>query len=121
MEATTMTKTIISLAIAGALFSAGAQAGSGPDGLNKYVDSYAGPDPFRREAGAARDEARRGELARGENAADFDRNKFARCESHSGEDRELCIRRMSGEGTVSGSVQGGGVYRELRVTVPAER
>jgi hypothetical protein len=116
-----MTKTMAVLAIAGAMFSLGAQAGSGPDGLNKYVDSYAGPDPFRREAGAARDEARRGELARGENAADFERNKFARCEKHSGEDRDLCMRRMSGEGTVSGSVQGGGVYRELRVTVPAQQ
>jgi hypothetical protein len=115
-----MTRTMAVLAIAGAMFCAGAQAGSGPDGLNKYVDTNAGPDPFRREAGAARDEARRGELARGENAAQFEQNKFARCEKHSGEDRELCMRRMSGEGTVSGSVQGGGIYRELRVIVPAE-
>jgi hypothetical protein len=115
-----MNKTIAVLAIAGAVFSLGAQAGSGPDGLNKYVDSNAGPDPFRREAGAARDEARRGELARGENAAQFEQNKFARCDKHAGEDRELCLRRMSGEGTVSGSVQGGGIYRELRVIVPAQ-
>ena len=116
-----MTKTTIALAMAGILLSFGAQAGSGPDGLNKHVDSNAGPDPFRREAGAARDEARRGELARGENAAEFERNKFARCEKHMGEDRELCMRRMSGEGTVSGSVQGGGIYRELRVIVPAQQ
>jgi hypothetical protein len=120
MEAKTMTKTILTLAMAGVALSFGAQAGSGPQGLNKYVDSNAGPDPFRREAGAARDEARRGELARGENPAQFDQNKYARCEAHQGLDRELCIRRMNGEGTVSGSVQGGGVYRELRVTVPAE-
>jgi hypothetical protein len=120
MEAMTMNKTILTLAIAGALLCTGAQAGSGPDGLNKYVDSNAGPDPFRREAGAARVEARRGELARGENAAQFEQNKYARCDKHSGEDRELCIRRMNGEGTVSGSVQGGGIYRELRVTVPAQ-
>jgi hypothetical protein len=117
----TMTKTTIALAMAGILLSFGAQAGSGPDGLHKDVDSYRGADPFRREAGAARDEARRGELARGENASQFEQNKFARCEKHSGEDRELCMRRMSGEGTVSGSVQGGGIYRELRVIVPADR
>jgi hypothetical protein len=115
-----MNKTIAVLAIAGAMFSLGAQAGSGPDGLHKDVDSYRGADPFRREAGAARDEARRGELARGENPSQFEQNKFARCDKHAGEDRELCLRRMSGEGTVSGSVQGGGIYRELRVIVPAE-
>jgi hypothetical protein len=114
-----MTKTTLALALAGALVSGYAQAGSGPDGLNKYVDSYQGPDPFRREAGAARDEARRGELARGENPSEFEKNKFARCDKHSGEDRDLCIRRMNGEGTVTGSVQGGGIYRELRVIVPA--
>ena len=116
-----MTKTTIALAITGALLSAGVHAGSGPDGLNKYVDSYAGPDPARREAGAARDEARRGELARGENAAQFEQNKFARCEKLPGEERDYCIRRMNGEGTVSGSVEGGGLYRELRVTVPADQ
>ena len=115
-----MTKTIAVLAITGAMFSMSAQAGSGPDGLHKDVDSYRGADPFRREAGAARDEARRGELARGENPSQFEQNKFARCDKHAGEDRELCLRRMSGEGTVSGSVQGGGIYRELRVIVPAQ-
>jgi hypothetical protein len=114
-----MTKTIFALAISGALLSTGALAGSGPDGLNKYVDSNAGPDPFRREAGAARDEARRGVLARGENPAQFEQNKYARCDHHQGLDRELCIRRMNGEGTVSGSVEGGGLYRELRVILPA--
>ena len=115
-----MTKTIAMLAIAGAFFSTGAIAGSGPDGLHKYVDSYEGADPFRREAGAARDESRRGILGGGENPADFEQNKFSRCDKHAGEDRDLCIRRMNGEGTVTGSVQGGGIYRELRVTVPAQ-
>ena len=45
-----------------------------------------------------------------------DANKFARCDYHKDpNDREYCIRRMKGEGTVSGSVEGGGVMRELRV------
>jgi hypothetical protein len=115
-----MTKTIFAIALSSALLSTGALAGSGPDGLHKDVDSYRGADPFKREAGAARDEAKRGVLARGENPAAFEQNKYARCDNHQGLDRELCIRRMNGEGTVTGSVQGGGVYRELRVTVPAE-
>jgi hypothetical protein len=72
----------------------------------------------RREAYAARDEARRGTLDEG---ADFERNKFARCEAHKDlAERDYCLRRMRGEGTVSGSVQGGGILRELKVIVPAE-
>jgi hypothetical protein len=115
----TKLKSMTAVAIAAALFSGFAAAQTRPDGLNRYVDSNAGPDPARREAGAARDEARRGELARGENAAEFERNKYSRCESLSGDEREYCVRRMNGEGTVSGSVEGGGLYRELRVVVPA--
>jgi hypothetical protein len=64
-----------------------------------------------REAGAAAQERPRGNLTESNDA-----NKFARCEYHKNpEDREYCIRRMQGEGTVSGSVDGGGLLRELRV------
>lgn len=77
-------------------------------------------DPALREAGAAKQEARQGILARGDNPAEFERNRLARCDKHAGEDRDLCIRRMNGEGTVSGSVEGGGIYRELRVQIPAD-
>lgn len=88
--------------------------------LNRYVDSSGGKDPARREAWAARDEQRRGILGKDDNPAEFERNRLARCDKHTGEDRELCLRRMRGEGTVSGSVEGGGILRELRITVPAE-
>jgi len=103
------------------LFAAGPGLAAAPaePQLNRYVDSYQGKDPAVREAGAAREEARRGILGRDDNPAEFERNRLARCDKHSGEDRELCIRRMNGEGTVSGSVEGGGVLRELRVQVPA--
>jgi len=87
--------------------------------LNRYVDSYQGKDPALRERGAAADEAKRGILGKNDNPAEFEHNRLARCDKHTGEDRELCIRRMNGEGTVSGSVQGGGILRELRVHVPA--
>lgn len=71
-----------------------------------------------REAGAALIEMRRGTLATG---GDFEANRFARCAVHADPlERSLCERRMRGEGTVSGSVEGGGILRELTITVPAE-
>jgi hypothetical protein len=109
-----MTALLCGALMAGTVFAAEPQ-------LNKDVDSYGGRDPAKREAGAARDEARRGVLARGEDATVFEKNKLARCDKHTGEDRDLCIRRMNGEGTVTGSVEGGGLYRELRVQVPAQQ
>jgi hypothetical protein len=116
MDTTLRSIGVIAIAV-GALLAAPAKAAD-PQ-LNRYVDSNDGRDPAKREAGAARDEARRGVLARGEDAAEFERNRLARCDRHQGLDRDLCIRRMNGEGTVSGSIEGGGLYRELRVQVPA--
>lgn len=71
-----------------------------------------------REAGAALQESRRGGLSEPEQAT-LDRNLRQRCTYLQGAEREYCERRMSGEGTVSGSVEGGGILRELVVTVPA--
>lgn len=108
------------LAAAGALLFAATAPAAGVQ-LNRYVDSYGGKDPALREAGAARAEAKRGILGKDDDPAEFERNRLARCDLHQGEDRELCLRRMRGEGTVSGSVEGGGILRELHVTVPADR
>ncbi len=73
-----------------------------------------------REAGAALQEARRGGLNDGQ--AEFERNRLLRCERQPPQDREACVRRMKGEGLTSGSVEGGGIYRELVVPVdPAQR
>ncbi len=69
-----------------------------------------------REAGAAQEEARKGRLA--DASTDFEGNRMARCAYLNGPDREYCVRRMRGEGTTSGSVEGGGILRELVVTVP---
>lgn len=71
-----------------------------------------------REAGAALQEARRGGLVEAP-AADYEKNRLARCTYLRGEDKSLCARRMHGEGTISGSVAGGGIYRELVTRVPA--
>ena len=71
-----------------------------------------------REAGAALQEAKSGHLNDGQSS--YERNQTMRCDHLTAGDREDCLRRMHGEGTVSGSVEGGGLYRELRTTVPAK-
>lgn len=71
-----------------------------------------------REAGAALEAAKRGRLD--DDQSVYEKNPLIRCERLPTQEREDCLRRMRGEGTVSGSVESGGVYRELRTTVPAE-
>ena len=71
-----------------------------------------------REAGAALQAARRGQLD--EDGDQFEKNRLTRCGYLPEADRPDCERRMRGEGTVSGSVEGGGIYRELRTFVPAD-
>ncbi len=71
-----------------------------------------------REAGAALQEAKRGRIGDGQSS--YEQNQLIRCDRLAAGDREDCLRRMHGEGTVSGSVESGGIYRELRTTVPAQ-
>lgn len=71
-----------------------------------------------REAGAALQEAKRGRV--GDSDSVYEQNRLIRCDSVAAADREDCLRRMRGEGTVSGSVASGGIYREIRTTVPPQ-
>ena len=64
-----------------------------------------------REASAALQVSGRGNLNDGQ--SDFERNRLLRCERQPLEDRQDCVRRMSSEARTSGSVEGGGVLREL--------
>lgn len=64
-----------------------------------------------KEAGAALQEARRGRLETRD--SQYEQNRLSRCDRQPAQDRPDCIRRMNGEGTVSGSVDGGGILREL--------
>jgi hypothetical protein len=65
-----------------------------------------------REAHASYAQARRGAL---DNAgADYAANARQRCEALSGGDKADCLARMAGHGTVSGSVESGGLLRELK-------
>ncbi len=52
--------------------------------------------------------------------AQYMRNALARCESLKGDDRDDCVARIRGAGTVSGSVEAGGLYRELITVIPGK-
>ena len=120
----------LSVFAAGALLTAGTAAAAGgdlADAQARYKQDRAAclsGQPYQdraaclREAGAALQEAKRGRLA-DENSAD-EQNRLSRCERLPADEREDCVRRMRGEGSVSGSVESGGVLRELRTTVPAK-
>ena len=69
------------------------------------------------EAGAAFAEAKRGRLDDGN--TQFELNALKRCAVLPEGDRPACVARMQGQGTTSGSVAGGGIYREMVTTEPA--
>ena len=73
-----------------------------------------------KEAGAARDQARRGQL--GVADTDLTRNAKARCDALAGDEARDCRARMNGAGTTSGSAAAGGIYRETvtREVKPAD-
>jgi hypothetical protein len=73
-----------------------------------------------REAGAARDAAKQGQL--NDAGAQYRKNQQARCDVLTGDEQRDCLARMKGAGKVSGSAQGGGIYRELttRETKPVD-
>jgi hypothetical protein len=115
---------ILVLGVAAALFFAGAASAAGakvPDAQARYqqeravcMSGQSNQDRATclREAGAALQEAKRGNLGAGDEH-EFKQNSLTRCDGLPAQDRDDCVRRMSGEGTVSGSAQQGGVYREL--------
>ena len=74
-------------------------------------------DSCLKEAGAARAEARHGLLDDG--PALYQQNALRRCDSLPSDLRLDCQARMQGQGLASGSVDGGGIYRELQTTIPA--
>jgi hypothetical protein len=66
-----------------------------------------------KEARNAAADKRRGLLESGITEQQLAANREARCNYVAAEDREQCRRMANGEGTVSGSVEGGGLYKEL--------
>ena len=69
-----------------------------------------------KEAGAARDAARSGNLEV-ENEH-YRRNALDRCKALTGDEAKDCRLRIKGAGTVSGSARDGGIYRELVTVEP---
>jgi hypothetical protein len=67
-----------------------------------------------REAGAALQEARQGNLD--DRGARYTRNALERCKALPSDEAKDCRDRILGQGTVSGSVKGGGLYREKVTT-----
>ncbi len=72
-----------------------------------------------RDAGAARAQA----LRQGTSTTSRDqleRNALQRCQAHkTAEDQATCERMARGDGNTSGSVESGGVIRELTTQIPA--
>ena len=72
-----------------------------------------------KEAAAAQAEARRGRLGNGRDPAEYQRNALARCDLQPAAERDACRAMVRGEGTTRGSVEQGGVVRELVTREPA--
>ncbi len=73
-----------------------------------------------RDAAAVRAEAKRGARQGGESQEMLTRNALERCKRHPPEQRAICERMVRGEGSTTGSVQGGGMIRELTIMEPAK-
>lgn len=72
----------------------------------------------RREAKNALAEARRGGLT--DAPGQYQQNALQRCSVQKDENRTACEARMRGEGSVDGSVDGGGLLRKSVTVVPGK-
>lgn len=115
---------------AGALFamaSAHAQVATGSTGIDasgnfqqemqacKTGKTQQDRDTCMREARNAEAERKKGALAKAN--VDYEANATARCDALSGENKAACQARMMGYGKTSGSVAGGGVFRQIETVV----
>jgi hypothetical protein len=77
--------------------------------------TYESKEVCLKEAAAAAGEAKKGNLT--DTPDRYRQNALARCNVLPQADRDACARRVEGDGTTSGSVEGGGIYRETRTIV----
>lgn len=107
-------KKIVALAICGVSFSAIADPQYQKDRqFCSSIEAYQSQSDCLREAGAALQE-RRQHIRYSE---DYSDNKYKRCEELSESDEQLCRARLSGQATTTGSVEGGGILRQVEVLV----
>lgn len=71
-----------------------------------------------KNSAAAQAEKRRGTLDN--KGGDFNANAMRRCDVFAGEDRAACHARVQGYGSGSGSVQGGGIIKQVETVVQPE-
>ena len=120
-------------ALLGALLlgtSAWAQTGTGNSAIEQQfqrdraacmaIDGVQERSSCLREAGAVRAQALKGVPQGGESAEERMRNALQRCNPLPADRKAICERMVRGEGSESGSVQGGGVIRELTIMEPVE-
>lgn len=120
-------------ALLGALLfgaNAWAQTGSGNAAIEQrfqqdkadcmVIDDVQERSSCLREAGAVRAQALKGAPQGGEPAQERLRNALKRCDPLPVDRKAICERMVRGEGSESGSVQGGGVIRELTIMEPVE-
>ena len=75
--------------------------------------------PCLKEAGAVL--TQRDGLGASVSPEQLQRNRLMRCDAFKGDDHADCIARTQGMGTVTGSVGGGGILRELVTTTTVTR
>jgi len=113
----TMSKAVRNAMLVAALALATSAAGAAADAA--CAQSHQDRATCQREAAAAAADARRGRLDDG--PADYRANALRRCEALPEADRDACRLRMTGHGTASGSVEGGGIYREyIEIVAPTD-
>jgi hypothetical protein len=113
----TMSKAVRNAMLVAALALAASAAGAAAD--PRCMQSNQDRATCQREAAAAAADARRGRLDDG--PADYRANALRRCEALPEADRDACRLRMTGHGTTSGSVEGGGIYREyIEIVAPTD-
>ena len=84
----------------------------------RYGLSNAGPGACLSKAEYELTESRQSALDK--DPAQYRRNALMRCDGLKGDDKQDCVKRIDGQGTTTGSVEGGGIYRELKTRVVGE-
>lgn len=114
---------VSALACAAVMLASPAQAASNASSSNYQQarqaclngQTYESRDVCLKEAAAAAAESKKGNLT--DTPDRYRQNALARCNVLPQADREDCVRRVQGDGTVSGSVGEGGIFRETRTVV----
>lgn len=113
---------VVALACTPAVWSAG---GTSSEAQQRYKQerahclsgmSHQDKTTCLREASAALQESRRNRLETGGHST-FQANATARCNAQPAADRDACVQRITGAGSTQGSVESGGLLRQVETPV----